>query len=134
MAERAIRGAIAGGAAAVAVAGAVAFAVPAAASAPAVGVGHTVSSTVTGFDNAKLCERLKKVEQKRQAVQARLQGDAKTRGSIEWLKARAAAATASGEPELARLYTDKAALRSQLIDPLRGIDADLQAIIAVKCG
>ena len=67
-------------------------------------------------------------------MQTRLQGDANTRGSIEWLKAKAAAATAAGDTALAKLYTDKASLRAQVVDPLKGVDADLQAVITAKCG
>jgi hypothetical protein len=63
-----------------------------------------------------------------------LGGDANTRGSIAWLTAKAAAATASGDTDLAKLYTDKAKLRTQILDPLKTINDDLQAIIAARCG
>ena len=80
-----------------------------------------------------MCDRLKKHEQNRQALQTRLSADANTRGSIAWLTAKAASATAAGDDALAKLYTDKAALRSQLLDPLKTVTADLDAVIQAKC-
>jgi len=78
-------------------------------------------------DKTAVCDRLEKREQNRQAQQNRLSADANTRGSIAWLTAKAASATASGDDALAKLYTDKAALRSQLLDPLKAVTADLDA-------
>ncbi|MCA1481416.1 FHA domain-containing protein, partial [Bradyrhizobium sp. NBAIM08] len=66
-------------------------------------------------------DRIDKVLPKRQAVLTRLEGDANTKGSIAWLNARATTATSAGNAELAKLYTDKAALRSQVLDPLKTV-------------
>ena len=139
MAKKALWGTITGGVAATAVAIAVAFAVPAAAGTggQAVVVGQHAAMTPGGAatpDKTAVCDRLKKREQHRQALQNRLSADANTRGSIAWLTAKAASATASGDDALAKLYTDKAALRSQLLDPLKTVTADLETVIQAKCG
>lgn len=136
MAKKALWGTITVGGAAAAVAIAVAFAVPAAAQTggQAVAAGHSAAAAAVTPDKPALCDRLKKHEQRRQALQTRLDADANTRGSIAWLTAKAASATASGDQALAKLYTDKAALRSQLMDPLKTVTADLDAVIKAKCG
>lgn len=137
MAGKAFWGTMAGGAAAAAVAGAIAFAVPAAAatSEQAVTAGQTVSVASTAKpDTAVACDRLTKHEQRRQAALTRLQGDANTKGSIANVTARAAAATTSGDTARAKLYTDKAALRTALLDPLQKVEADLAAVIKASCG
>ena len=136
MAKRAVWGTVAGGIAATVLATAVAFAVPAAAQtggqAVAAGQGAAVGAVTP--DKTALCDRLKKHEQRRQAQQTRLGADANTRGSIAWLTAKAASATASGDQALAKLDTDKAALRSQMMDPMKTVTADLDAVIKAKCG
>jgi hypothetical protein len=131
MAKKAFRGTLVGAVAVAAVAVAVALAIPAG----AVTAGQAIAvGQAAGADNTALCARLKKFEDKRRAVATRLDGDANTRGSVAWLQAKAAAATASGDTALAKLYTDKAALRAQLRDPLQTVITDLQAVIAEKCG
>jgi hypothetical protein len=138
MVKKAVWGTVAGGIAAAALATGVAFAVPAAAQTGGQAVAASQSATTaaagTTPDKTALCDRLKKHQQKRQALQTRLGADANTRGSIAWLTAKAASATASGDQALAKLYTDKAALRSQLLDPLKTVTSDLDAVIAAKCG
>jgi hypothetical protein len=134
MTKKAVWGTIA----AATLATAVAFAVPAAAQTggQAVAAGHSAAVVAAGAvipDKTALCDRLKKNEQRRQAVQTRLGADASTRGSIAWLTAKAASATAAGDQALAKLYTDKATLRSQVMDPLKTVTADLDAVIQAKC-
>jgi hypothetical protein len=143
MTKKAVWGTIAGGIAAATLATAVAFAVPAAAQTggQAVAVGQraavaasgAVTADKTAPDKTALCDRLKKNEQRRQAVQTKLGADANTRGSIAWLTAKAASATAAGDQALAKLYTDRATLRSQVMDPLKTVTADLDAVIKAKC-
>ena len=143
MTKKAVWGTIAGGIAAAALATAVAFAVPAAAQtggqavaagqSAAVAASGAVTPDKTAPDKTALCDRLKKNEQRRQAVQTRLGADANTRGSIAWLTAKAASATAAGDQALAKLYTDRATLRSQVMDPLKTVTADLDAVIKAKC-
>jgi hypothetical protein len=137
MAKKALWRTITGGVAAAAVAIGVAFAVPAAAGTGGQAVvagpnAMTLDSAVTP-DKTAVCDRLKKHQQNRQALQTRLSADANTRGSIAWLRDKAASATASGDAALAKLYTDKAALRSQLLDPLKTVTADLEAVIRAQC-
>ena len=144
MAKRMVWAPIGGGIATAALVAVVAFAVPAAAETggQAVAAGQSAAAATAGevaTDQTApgpkaLCDRLKRQEQKRQALQTRLSADASTRGSIAWLTAKAASATASGDQALAKLYTDKAALRSQLLDPLKTVTSDLDAVIAAKCG
>jgi hypothetical protein len=138
MEKRAVWSTIAGGIAAAALATAVAFAVPAAAQTggQAVAAGQGAAIAAAGAvtpDKTALCDRLKKNDQRRQALQTRLGADANTRGSVAWLTAKAASATAAGDQALAKLYTDRAALRSQLMDPLKTVTADLDAVIKAKC-
>lgn len=137
MAKKAFLGFVAGGFAAAAVATTVAFAVPAAAGtggqAVAVGQSAAVVQAAAQQDRPAYCDRIDKALAKRQAVVARLGADANTRGSIAWLNAKAATATSAGNSELAKLYTDRAALRSQVLDPLNTVTADLQAVQQAHC-
>lgn len=139
MAKKAFWGVVAGGVAAAAVATTVAFAVPAAASTPghAVAAGQAVAMTAASdlatSDKTPTCDQLKTRQQKRQAVITRLQADANTRGSVAWLNAKAAAATAAGNTAEATLYTDKAKLRGAVLAPLQTVAADIDAIIKANC-
>jgi hypothetical protein len=132
MGKKAILAAVGGAVAAVAAATTLAFAVPAAAS-PVSGQAVAVGQAVVAGDRAADCDRLKKVQTRREAAETRLQGDAATKGSIAWLTAKAAAATTAGDANLAKLYTDKAALRSQVLDPLKTVNADRAAVIEANC-
>jgi hypothetical protein len=73
------------------------------------------------------------VQTRREAAATRLQGDADTKGSIAWLTAKAAAATTATDANLAKLYTDKATLRSAVLDPLKTVNADRAAVIQANC-
>jgi hypothetical protein len=132
MGKRAIVTAVGGTVAAVAVAATLAFAIPAAAG-PVSGQAVAVGQAAVAGAKATDCDRLKKVQSKREALETTLQGDANTKGSIAWLTAKAAAATTAGDANLAKLYTDRAALRSQVLDPLKTVDADRAAVIAANC-
>ena len=137
MAKKAIITVLASGFAAAAVATTIAFAVPAAAEAGgqavAVGQGLAVGEAGSQADRPAYCDRIDKALPKRQAVVTKLEGDANTKGSIAWLNAKAATATAAGNAELAKLYTDRAALRSQVLDPLKVITDDLAAVQKAHC-
>ncbi|MET0863582.1 MAG: hypothetical protein ABWZ98_04550 [Nakamurella sp.] len=120
---------------AVAAATALAFAVPAAAGSVTgqpVAVDVVTASSSTQ-DAAANCDRLKKIQTKREAAATRLAGDETTKGSIAWLTAKAAAASAAGDANLAKLYTDKAALRTQVLEPLKTVNADRAVIIEANC-
>jgi hypothetical protein len=136
MGKKAVLGAVAGGLAAGALAFAMAFAGPAAAQTggQAVAVGQAVlAGQATAADRPAYCDHVDKALDKRQRVVQRLEADAGTRGSIAWLNDKAAAATADGNSELATLYTDRSALRSQVLDPLKTIVADLTAVQQAHC-
>ena len=125
--------AISVGFAAAAVATAIAFAVPAAAETGGQAVVAGQSTAAGQQDRPAYCDRIDKVLPKRQAVVTRLEGDANTKGSIAWLNAKAAAATAAGNAELATLFTDRAALRTQVLEPLKTVTADLVAVQQAHC-
>jgi hypothetical protein len=133
MAKKAIITVLATGFGAAAVATTIAFAVPAAAETGGQAVTVGQAATVSQADRPAYCDRIDKALPKRQAVVARLEGDANTRGSIAWLNAKAATATSAGNAELAKLYTDRAALRSKALDPLKLIVDDLAAAQKAHC-
>lgn len=130
MGKKAAASMVAGGFAAVALAAAISLAGPAAAqtSGQAIAAGQTAAA-----DRPAYCDHVDKALVKRQKVVTRLEGDADARGSIAWLNDKAAAATAAGNPELAKLYTDRSALRSQVLDPLKTLSADLTAVQQAHC-
>ena len=141
--KRAAWGGIGAGAAVMVIAGALAFGTPALAGPSAV-AGTPVSAAAVGQaavqqatapkDAAARCDRLKKQQEKRRARLTRLQAGADTRGSVAWLTAKAKTATAAGDPALAKLYTDRAALRSKVVEPLQTVAGDLDAVIKTACG
>ncbi len=133
MAKKAIVGLLAGGSAAAAMAAVLVFAPPAAAETGGRAVVAGQSSVAAGQNRPAYCDRIDKILPKRQAVVTRLEGDANTKGSIAWLNARAAAATSGGNAERAKLFTDRAALRSQVLDPLKTVTADLVAVQQAHC-
>src|SRR5664279_4138580 len=145
MAKKAIWDVVASGVAAAAVVTAAAFTVPAAAeiggravtAGQAVTVGQAAQiaavQAAAPKGTAAQCARLKKHDERRKDVIARLQGNADLRGSIAWLTAQAAAATKSGDTMRAKLDTDKAALRTQAVKPLQTVESDLAAVIKAKC-
>lgn len=133
MAKKALMGVVAGGCVAAAVATTIAFAVPAAAATGgqvAVGQAAVAGQAV---DRPAYCDRVDKAVHRRQDITSRLEGDANTKGSIAWLTAKAATATAAGNADLAALSTARAALRSQVLDPLKTVTADLVAIQQARC-
>jgi len=130
MAKRAFWTIMAGGVTATALAATVALAGPAAA-APVAGQ-PVMSSAAQAADTPKYCERIDKAIDRRQKAQARRDGDASTHGSIAWLQAKAQSLSTSN-PELSKLLTDVANLRTQVKDPAAGILSDLQAVKQAHC-
>lgn len=84
-------------------------------------------------DRPGYCDHVDRAVLKRQQVITRIEGDAGTRGSIAWLTEKATAATNKGNPDLATVFTDAAAVRSQVIEPLRTLTADLVAVQQAHC-
>lgn len=133
MAKKAFMTILAGGVTATALAAAVALAGPAAAApvaGQAVAVQTAQASDASG--QPKYCARIDKALERRQKLEDRWNGDATTRGSVAWLQAKAQSLS-STNPELSKLLTDVAALRSQVKDPAAGIIADLQAVKQAHC-
>lgn len=130
MAKRAFWTIMAGGVTAAALAGTVALAGPAAAT--SVSGQASVATAAQSSDAPKYCARIDKAIDRRQKAQDRRNGDANTRGSIAWLQAKAQTLSSSN-PELSKLLTDMANLRSQVKDPAAGILADLQAVKQAHC-
>jgi len=91
-----------------------------------------MSSAAQAADTPKYCERIDKAIDRRQKAQARRDGDASTHGSIAWLQAKAQSLSTSN-PELSKLLTDVANLRTQVKDPAAGILSDLQAVKQAHC-
>ena len=130
-------GGFAAGAAAMAVAGAFVLGSPALAGTPvptAAVAQAAAAPSAAPKDATARCDRLKKHQEKQKTRLARLQGNAETRGSVAWLTAKASAATAAGDPALAKLYTDRAALRGKIVEPLKTVAGDLDALIKSACG
>lgn len=132
MPKKAIMAVLAGGFA-TAMAATIAVAVPAAAETGGRAVAAGQSAATGAADRPAYCDHIDKALTKRQAAVARLSGDANTRGSIAWLNAKAATATAAGNAEMAKLYSDRAALRSQVLDPLKLVVDDLAAVQKAHC-
>ena len=127
---RALWGVVAGGLTAAAVAAAVAFAGPAAASTggQAVMVGQAATD-----GTPKFCAKLDAISQRGQTLLTRLNADASTKGSIAWLTARADAATAAGDAELATRLSDRAARRTEFAQTLTTLGPDLLAAAQAHC-
>ena len=68
---------------------------------------------------AKLCARVGTAEGKVNAALARLQADASTKGSIAWLQAQIADATAKGKTEKATLLQGRLAERQAMVQVLQ---------------
>ena len=136
MARKALRGAVAGGLAAAAIAVTVAFAGPAAATGgqPVVaGLAATAAQNAASDGTPKFCTRLDTFATRGQTLLTRLNADANTRGSIAWLNARAAAATAAGNTDQASKLTDRAARRTDLAQTLSTLGPELLAAAQAHC-
>lgn len=135
MAKRAFWTIMAGGVTATALAATVALAGPAGA-APVAGQAVSAAASQTSgtpaTDTPKYCARIDKAIERRQQREDRWNGDATTRGSVAWLQAKAQSVSSSN-PELSKVLTDMANLRSQVKDPAAGIIADLQAVKQAHC-
>ena len=123
-----------GGAGALAIAATFAFAVPAAAQTAGTPMTATQAAAVgPSADKPAICARLDKISGRGQKLLTRLNADANTRGSIAWLNAKAAAATASGETELATLFTDRATRRTELVQTLTAVGPELLTVVQAHC-
>jgi hypothetical protein len=85
----------------------------------------SVSSTATPR-LAQSCGRIPRRIQRLERVQARFHADANTKGSIAFLSARIDKARADGKADLARLLSDRLAVRKDIDSQLPDILARLQ--------
>ena len=102
---------------------------------PAAAASAVTTGRIAALDSAApaVCRHLDRISQRETKLITRLGADANTKGSIAWLKAKADAATQSGEPQLAALYSDRATKRSQVLDTLNAIGPDLAALVKAHC-
>jgi uncharacterized protein (DUF885 family) len=81
-----------------------------------------VTITLSPEQVQNLCEkRLPKIEQRTTRLLNRIQGDASVRGSVQWLKARAAKERDAGRETSAQLLEEKADRRAGRVDQLNQI-------------
>jgi len=127
--KRTIRTTLTGGVLATGLAAAVVLA------GPAEPANAATAGTSAALDSAApaICRQLDKISQREGKLITRLGADANTKGSIAWLKAKADAATQAGETQLAALYSERAARRSQVLDTLNAIGPDLAALVKAHC-
>jgi hypothetical protein len=83
----------------------------------------SVTITLSPEQVARLCEnRLPKIEKRTSSLAERIQGDANTRGSSAWLRARATKEREAGREETANLLEERADRREGFVDPLNKIN------------
>lgn len=133
MARKVFRGVMAGGLAAAAIAVTVGFAVPAAATGGQPVAAASVAQGTESDGAPKFCAKLDAIAQRGQTLLTRLNDDADTRGSIAWLTARAATATAAGNTDLAAKLTDRAARRTDLAQTLTTLGPELLDAAQAHC-
>ncbi len=125
--RRTVRAVVAGGVAAAGIAATVALATPAAADEGGTG-------TAAGTGHPGICQRLDRIGTRGSNLVVRLEAGPDTRGSIAWLEAKAQAATAAGDNDLAQLYSDRAARRTKAVEVLKALGLDLTAFREQHCG
>ena len=81
-----------------------------------------VTITLSPDQVQNLCEkRLPKIEKRTTRLLDRIQGDVNTRGSVEWLKAKAAKERDAGRETTAQLLEERADRRGGRVDQLNQI-------------
>jgi hypothetical protein len=91
----------------------------------------TSGSAVTGARLGHACSRLPGRITRLQKVQTRLHADAATKGSIAFLQARIDKATADGNTDLAKLLSDRMAVRKDIDAALPDVLTHLQDAQAI---
>lgn len=95
--------------------------------------GSTVTITTDLATVQAWCTRDHKAQQRLTELQQRIQADAGTKGSVAWLRARAAAATAAGHPDHARRLTDRADRRQDRLPQIAAALTRLQNADSTVC-
>ncbi len=104
-------------------------------SAPSSGTYGPVTVTLSPEQVQNLCEkRLPKIEQRATRLLDRIQGDASTRGSVEWLKAKAAKERDAGRETSAQLLDERADRRAGRVDQLNKIKQWATDFQSQHCG
>jgi propanediol dehydratase small subunit len=87
-----------------------------------------VTITLSPEQVQNLCDkRLPKIEQRTTRLLDRIQGDASVRGSVQWLKARAAKERDAGRETSAQLLEERADRRGGRVDQLKQWASDFQS-------
>jgi hypothetical protein len=90
---------------------------------PAPSEDGSVTITLSPEQVTRLCEkRLPRIEKRSTKLVERIQGDENTRGSAEWLRARAASEREAGREETAKQLEERAERREGFVDELDKIN------------
>lgn len=94
-----------------------------------------VTITLSADQVTRLCDRrLPRIERRATRLIERIEGDAGTRGSAEWLRARADRERAAGREASARLLAERADRRAERVDQLAGVTRWAADFRAAHCG
>jgi hypothetical protein len=137
--RRSVRGAIAAGTSAVVLVGGLVGSTTIAAADPTPTPSPSASTsykpvTLSPEESQKLCaERLPKMIARRDKLAQRISGDADVKGSIAWLKARAAKQKANGHDKVAAQLAKRAERRSERLKQLGTVKTKLESFKAEHC-
>jgi uncharacterized protein (DUF885 family) len=94
-----------------------------------------VTITLSPEQVQNLCEkRLPKIEKRATNLLERIQGDASTRGSVEWLRARATKERDAGRETTAQLLEERADRRAGRVDQLNQVKTWVGDFQSQHCG
>jgi propanediol dehydratase small subunit len=94
-----------------------------------------VTVTLSPEQVQNLCEkRLPKIEQRTTRLLDRINGDASVRGSVQWLKARAAKERDAGRETSAQLLEERADRRAGRVDQLNQVKKWVSDFQSQHCG
>ncbi len=95
----------------------------------------SVTITLSPEQVTRLCEhRLPKIEKRTSGLVERIQGDADTRGSAAWLRARASSEREAGREQTAQLLEERADRREGFVDDLNKINKWATDFSTQHCG
>lgn len=110
-----------------------AAAVPAAAAAPQPSAPVTV--TLSAEQVQRICQkRIPRIERRASRALERIAGGPEVRGSVEWLKAKAARERAAGRETSARLLEERADRRADRVPQVENVKAKAAEFKAEHCG
>ncbi|MFF0270352.1 hypothetical protein [Kribbella sp. NPDC004536] len=133
--RRSVRGTLAAGTSAVVLAGGIVAGTTAASADSTPTPAPTYKQvTLSPEESQKLCaDRLPKLIARRDKLAARINGGADVKGSVAWLKARAAAQQAKGHDKVAERLEKRAERRSERLTDLAAAKTKLEAFKAAHC-